>query len=74
MSKILISGAGKRDPRDFHAAQFRIVREMSLSEQVMYRNDKEALKRLVMNRYPMLVEITQVGMSAAMPDDEDALF
>ena len=48
MSKILISGAGKRDPRDFHAAHFRIVREMSLGEEVMYRNDKEALKRLVM--------------------------
>lgn len=74
MSKILISGAGKRNPRDSYAVSFRIVREMSLSEQIMYRNDKEALKRLVMNRYPMLVEITQVGMSAAMPDDEDALF
>lgn len=57
-----------------HPMAFRIVTEMSLNEEVMYRNDKEALKELVKNRFPIIDTVDGVCINAAQPGETTGIW
>lgn len=57
-----------------HPTGFNYVIDLSLNEEVAYRNDREALKGLVQNRFPMLESVDCATIVAAQPGDKTEIF
>lgn len=68
-TKMLVWAEGPRYADSMHNMMVQFIEDMTLDEQVMYMNDRDALKRLVMARKPVLYRVDRAGFTAASPLD-----